>query len=108
MLISTYVTYKNFCFSHLFEFKKDGFSDIYFSCLIVRFKHKINIYLFLAVASQTEDSIFYQSIALKEKVAGDFNGLEKKLALQQVPFVEKNRQRKKVYNSAIDSLQNIC
>ena len=82
-------------------------SQTYISCLFVRFKHKINIYLFLAVASQTEDSIFYQLIALKEKVAGDFNGLEKKLALQQVPFVEKNRQRKKVYNSAIDSLQNI-
>ena len=74
--------------------KKTG-SHTNISCLIVRFKHKINIYLFLAVASQTEDLIFYQSIALKEKVAGDFNGLEKKLALQQVPFVEKKKTEKK-------------
>ena len=84
--------------SHILGVKKDGFSNIYFLCWIVRFKHKINIYLFLAVASQTEDLIFYQSIALKEKVAGDFNGLEKKLALQQVPFVEKNGKSKKYIN----------
>ena len=77
--------------------KKMG-SLTYISCLIVCFKHKINIYLFLAVASQTEDLIFYQSIALKGKVAGDFNGLEKKLALQQVPFVEKNGKSKKYIN----------
>ena len=84
-------------FSQLFELKNVG-STTYISCLIVCFKHKINIYLFLAVASQTEDLIFYQSIALKEKVAGDFNGLEKKLALQQVPFVEKNGKSKKYIN----------
>ena len=34
---------------------------------------------------------------MKEKVAEDFNGSEKKLALPQVPFVDKIRKIKNLY-----------